>query len=120
MYGSRVYDASLIGAEVYVSARRSMKVALKNGYDRKCVLIDKDFQFQYLLTWICMTMALLGGLVLASVSMVFLFKVRTFNYLVVGNGVAVNLLCASMVRAICVAAMEVAVFCALICAACCR
>lgn len=60
-------------------------MATKNAYLRKQVLIDKDFQFQYLLTWIGMTMALLAGLVLASVSMVYLFKVREFNYLVIGN-----------------------------------
>lgn len=62
-------------------------MAAKNGFKRKCVVIDRDFQFKYLIAWIAMTMALLGGLVLASVSMFFLFKVQTFNHLVIGNGV---------------------------------
>jgi methyl-accepting chemotaxis protein len=60
-------------------------VALKNGYQRKRMLIDKDFQFQYLLTWMGMTMALLAGLVLASVSMVFVFKMQSLDWLVAGN-----------------------------------
>ena len=61
-------------------------MVLKNGNQRKKMLIDKDFQFNYLLTWVGMTMALLAGLVLASVSMVFVFKVQTFqNRLVAGN-----------------------------------
>ena len=67
-------------------------MASKNGFKRKRVLIDRDFQFKYLITWIAMTMVLLGGLVLASVSMFFLFKVRTFNHLVIGNAVCAVLI----------------------------
>jgi hypothetical protein len=60
-------------------------VAVKNGYVRKCVLIDKDFQFRYMVTWIGMTMTLLAGMVLASVSMIYLFRIQTFNTLVMVN-----------------------------------
>lgn len=64
----------------------------KKGYLRKRLLIDRDFQFRYLLTWISMTMALLTGLVLASVSMVYIFKMRDFSYLVIGNAVCAVLI----------------------------
>ena len=67
-------------------------MAKKNGFKRKCVLIDRDFQFTYLLTWIAMTMALLGGLVLASVSMFFIFKIKTVNHLVIGNAISAVLM----------------------------
>ena len=70
-----------------VEEERSLSVVTKNGFERKCVVIDRDFQFRYLLTWILMTMTLLGGLVLASVSMFYVFKVRAMNHLVIGNAV---------------------------------
>lgn len=72
--------------------QRGMTVVTKNGFQRKRVLIDKDFQFKYLLTWIAMTMTLLAGLVLASVSMFFVFKVHTVNHLVIGNGICAALI----------------------------
>ena len=70
-------------------------MARKNGFIRKCILIDKDFQYHYLLTWIGMTMALLAGLVLASASMIYVLRVQRFDVLVVGNAlcaVAITLL----------------------------
>ena len=67
-------------------------MARNNGFKRKCVLIDRDFQFTYMLTWIAMTMTLLGGLLLASVTMFFIFKVQTVNHLVIGNAVSAVLM----------------------------
>ncbi len=39
---------------------------------RKTIVVDKEFQFRYLMTWVLLTTSLLAGLVLASLS-VFIF-----------------------------------------------
>jgi len=46
-------------------------------FQRRIYVIDRDFQFRYLLTWLAMTMSLLGGMVLLTL-VTFLFLRDTF------------------------------------------
>jgi methyl-accepting chemotaxis protein len=49
----------------------------KAKLQRRVYVIDRDFQFRYLLTWLTMTMSLLGGMVLLTL-VTFLFLRDTF------------------------------------------
>lgn len=73
-------------------------MVVKNGFVRKRILIDKEFQFRYLATWFGMTLALLAGLLLASASMIFLFKIRTVNVLMMGNGLCAIVIAVLSIR----------------------
>lgn len=67
-------------------------MASAHGFKRKCVIIDREFQFRYLMTWLLMTMALLAGLVLVSSTAFFVFKVRAVNHLVLANAICAVLI----------------------------
>ena len=65
-------------------------MAQKVGYKRRLYLIDKDFQFGYLLTWLFMMLMLVGGMVLATLTMFFYFRGSLFPYAVeINSGLAV-------------------------------
>ena len=49
-------------------------------YKRRIYLIDRDFQFKYLLTWLVLTMSLVGGMVLATLTLFFFFKGSLYTY----------------------------------------
>jgi len=49
---------------------------VKKPWKRKRVIVDTEFQFRYLMTWILLTMSLLGGLVLASLSVFYFFNTQ--------------------------------------------
>jgi methyl-accepting chemotaxis protein len=40
----------------------------KQKWKRRQIVVDKEFQFRYLMTWVLLTMSLVGGLVLGSMS----------------------------------------------------
>ena len=52
----------------------------KGGYTRKLYLIDKDFQFGYLLTWLMMALGLVGGMALTTLALFFFLRGSLFQY----------------------------------------
>ena len=46
-------------------------------YKRKLYVIDKEFQFRYLLTWLVLVLSLVGGMVLATLALFFFFRERS-------------------------------------------
>jgi methyl-accepting chemotaxis protein len=64
-------------------------------FKRRQILVDKDFQFRYLMTWILLTMSLLGGLVIASLSMFYFLGDGLFTHFV-----WVNATCAVVITGI--------------------
>jgi len=52
----------------------------KVTYKRKIYLIDSDFQFRYLLTWLLLALGLVGGMVLATLALFFFFRGSLFRY----------------------------------------
>jgi methyl-accepting chemotaxis protein len=68
----------------------------KRRWKRKRLLVDTEFQFRYLMTWILLTMSLLAGLVLASLSVLYLFNTQQLlKYFI-----WVNALCAATITAV--------------------
>ena len=62
----------------------------KVGYKRRLYLIDKEFQFGYLLAWLVLVLGMVGGLVLASLAMFFFFHGSLFPYSIeINSGLAV-------------------------------
>jgi methyl-accepting chemotaxis protein len=64
-------------------------------FKRRRIVVDRDFQFRYLMTWVFLTMSLLGGLVVASLSMFYFLGDRLFTHLV-----WVNAACAAVITGI--------------------
>jgi hypothetical protein len=59
-------------------------------YSRKLYIIDKEFQFGYLLAWLMLVLTMVGGLVLATLAMFFLFHGSLFPYSIeINSGLAV-------------------------------
>ena len=81
-----------MGATVFVRRRMPMG---KKRFKRRQIVVDKDFQFRYLLTWVMLTMSLLGGLVAASLSMFYFMGDRLFAHFI-----WVNATCAVVIAAI--------------------
>jgi methyl-accepting chemotaxis protein len=48
----------------------------KKRWKRKKILVDTEFQFRYLMTWILLTMSLLAGLVLVSLTVLYLLNTK--------------------------------------------
>jgi len=62
----------------------------KVGYKRRLYLIDKEFQFGYLLAWLMLVLGMVGGLVLATLAMFFMFNGSLFPYSIeINAGLAV-------------------------------
>lgn len=68
----------------------------KKRWKRKKILVDTEFQFRYLMTWILLTMSLLAGLVLVSLSILYLLNTQQLlTYFI-----WVNALCAVAITAV--------------------
>ncbi|GEM_PF-1591827 len=62
----------------------------KSGYKRRIYLIDREFQFKYLVTWLLLVLSLVGGIVLATLSLFFFFRGSLFQYSIeINAGLAV-------------------------------
>ena len=55
-------------------------MAPHSTYSRKLYVIDKEFQFGYLMSWLMMVLGTVGGLVLATLAMFFFFRGSLFQY----------------------------------------
>jgi len=65
----------------------------KKKWKRKKLVVDKEFQFRYLMTWVLLTMSLLGGLVIGSLSVFWYFK----SDVMLSYFIWVNALCAVVI-----------------------
>lgn len=65
-------------------------------WKRKKIVVDKEFQFRYLMTWVLLTMSLLGGLVVGSLSVFYLFN----DAQMVTYFIWVNATCAAVITGI--------------------
>lgn len=45
-------------------------------WKRKRIVVDKEFQFRYLMTWVILTMSLLAGLVMGSLTVFYFFNTQ--------------------------------------------
>ncbi len=64
-------------------------------WKRKRIVIDKEFQFRYLMTWVMLTMSLLAGLVLGSLSVFYFISASSMvTYFIWVNGA-----CAAVITA---------------------
>ena len=69
-----------------VAKWRKRRMAEKK-WKRKKLVVDKEFQFRYLMTWVLLTMSLLGGLVIGSLSVFWYFKSEVMlTYFIWVNG----------------------------------
>ncbi len=66
----------------------------EHKWKRKRIVIDKEFQFRYLMTWVLLTTSLLAGVVLGSLS-VFIFFRGDRTYFI-----WVNAICAALITAV--------------------
>jgi methyl-accepting chemotaxis protein len=55
-------------------------------WKRRKILVDKEFQFRYLMTWVALTTSLLAGLVLASLSVFIFFGTGDRTVFILMNG----------------------------------
>ncbi|HUU42259.1 MAG TPA: hypothetical protein VMX57_00680, partial [Planctomycetota bacterium] len=62
-------------------------------WKRKQLVVDKEFQLRYLMTWVLLTMSLLGGLVVGSLSVFWYFK----SEVILTYFIWVNALCAVII-----------------------
>jgi len=68
----------------------------KKRWKRKKILVDTEFQFHYLMTWVLLTMSLLAGLVLASLTVLYFFNTQhMMTYFIWANA-----LCAVAITAV--------------------
>ena len=57
-------------------------MAHSRKFKRRTYIIDREFQFRYMLTWMLLTLSLLGGMVLTSLTLFFLFRQSLLNYFI--------------------------------------
>lgn len=65
-------------------------------WKRRQIVVDKEFQFRYLMTWVLLTMSLLGGLVLGSMSVFYFTQAGQM----VQSFIWVNAGCAAVITAV--------------------
>jgi len=65
----------------------------KRKWKRKKILVDKEFQFRYLMTWVLLTASLLGGLVIGSLAVFHFIQTREM----VTYFIWVNAICAVLI-----------------------
>ncbi|HUW55323.1 MAG TPA: hypothetical protein VMZ92_01710 [Planctomycetota bacterium] len=66
------------------------------NWKRKKLVVDKEFQFRYLMTWVVLTMSLLAGLVMGSLTVFYFFNtLQMVTYFI-----WVNALCAVIITGV--------------------